>query len=255
MTVSRRMKWLVLTTMLVTLAGCNRAPYAPDPAPATAASSAAQPARSVVPCLPTVTETGFDFDGQTVQYGIVTRNACPYAVYNASVNVRVLGPSGAPAAGREEESPNVTVMLPGQELAGAGRFYLDRKGTEVSTVEATFDGATPVSASAFDAWPREVRVTDVKVGAADSDGRSTVSGRIVTDPAGAPLCAPAASLILRDKNGKIIYGMNGRIMADQVTFELALPEAADRNNITIEIAQGKPTLSLLNPAAAAACLA
>ncbi|BCY13241.1 hypothetical protein L3i22_083290 [Actinoplanes sp. L3-i22] len=251
----RRLKWFALAVVLASLAGCVDGPSAEGPAPSAVASSAPRPARSAPACKPTVTETGFNFDGQTVQYGIVTRNSCPYAVYNASVKVHLLDPSGATVAASEEESPNIVVMLPGQELAGAGRFYLDKEGAEIGKVEAAFDGATPVSASAFAGWPREVRVVDVKVGAADGDGRSTVTGRIVTDPSGAGLCAPAATLILRNKSGKIIYGMNGRITADQfVEFTLALPKATDRSKTTVQIALGQPALSL-TPVATAACLA
>jgi hypothetical protein len=249
----RRRKWLALTAVLVALAGCTDKPTAEGPMPTTA-SSAAQPAHSVPACLPTVTETGFSIVRQTVQYGIVARNSCPDAVYNAAVKIRVLDPSGTPVAGRDEEVPSVVVMLPGQELAGAGRFYLDKKGSKVGKIEAIFDGATPVSATAFAGWSREVHVTDLKVSAADSYGRSTVTGRIVTDPVGAGLCAPAASLILRDRNGAIIYGMTGRIIADRVEFELALPKATDRDKITVAIAQGQPALSL-NPVATAACIA
>ncbi|MFI1996292.1 hypothetical protein [Actinoplanes sp. NPDC020271] len=227
-------------------------PSADDPTPA--ASSSAQPTSSGPACLPVVSETGFSVVRQTVQYAIVARNDCPDAVINAAVKVRILDPSGDPVAGRDEQLPDVVVLLPGQELAGAGSFFLDKQGSKVGKIEAAFVAATPAPADAFSGWPREVRLSDVTVGVADSHGRSAVTGRIVTDPPGAALCSPAASLVLRDKSGAIIYGMTGQIRDDQVAFELALPKATDRSNITVAIALGQPALTL-NPVPTAACTA
>ncbi|WIM98603.1 hypothetical protein ACTOB_002207 [Actinoplanes oblitus] len=257
---SRRWWWIAAAAVVLVAAGvlfavtnsAGEEPSADGPTPA--ASSSARPAHSAPACLPTVSETGFSVVRQTVQYAVMTRNDCPDAVINAAVKVRVLDPSGDPVAGRDEQLPDVVVLLPGQELAGAGSFFLDKAGSKVSEVEATFVAATPAPAEAFNGWPREVRVTDVTVGAADSHGRSVVTGRIVTDPPGATLCSPAASLILRDRSGALIYGMTGQIRDDQVTFELAVPENTDRGKITVAIAQGRPALTL-HPVATAACTA
>jgi hypothetical protein len=45
--------------------------------------------------------------------------------------------------------PDVVVMLPGQELAGAGSFFLDARGAKVGKVDATFVAAAPAPAGAF----------------------------------------------------------------------------------------------------------
>ncbi|MEU8662594.1 hypothetical protein [Actinoplanes philippinensis] len=217
-----------------------------------AASASPQPATSLpASCLPTVTEIGFTADEREVRYGVATRNACPYALVNAAVTVRVLGADGRRLAGEDIDLPDLTVLLPGQELAGAGYFQLD-DAVRVGTVEAVFTAGEPAPAEAFAAWPREVRVADLTVSTPDSHGRSAVTGRIVTEPAGAALCSPAASLILRDRAGKIVYGRPALIRGDRVSIDLAVPETADPARTEIAVAQGQDALRA-NPVPVAAC--
>ncbi|BCY08928.1 hypothetical protein L3i22_040160 [Actinoplanes sp. L3-i22] len=259
-TPGRRWWWIAVAVLVLAVAGVLFAvnngdgkPSAGDTTPLSTASPGPRPSRSGPACLPTVIETGFAVVGQAVRYGVEARNDCPEAVFNAVVKVRVVDPSGDPVAGTDEQLPKLVVLLPGQQVAGAGRFYLDKPG-KVGKVEAAFVAATPAPTEAFDGWPRQVSVTDVTVGKPDSHGRSTVTGRITTDPAGTTLCSPSASLILRDHSGTIIYGMTGPIRDDQVSFELAVPKATDRNAITVAIALGQPALTL-DPVPTAACTA
>ncbi|GAA2845504.1 hypothetical protein Acy02nite_46970 [Actinoplanes cyaneus] len=259
-TTGRRWWWIAAAIVVLVAAGVlfavNRGdgkPSAGDTTPPLAASAGPRPSRSEPACLPTVIEAGFAVVGQSVRYGVVARNDCPEAVINAAVKIRVVDPSGNPVAGTDEQLPDLVVLLPGQQLAGAGRFYLDKPG-KVGKVEAAFAAATPAPTTAFAAWPRQVSVTGVTAGAPDSHGRSTVTGRITTDPANTALCSPTASLILRDSNGKIIYGMTGQIRDDQVSFELAVPKATDRSTISVAIALGQPALTL-DSVPTAACTA
>jgi hypothetical protein len=258
--VGRRWWWVALAAVVLATVGVlfavsrgGKEPSADATAPPPSTSSEPGPSGSGPACLPTVTETGFAVVGQSVQYAVVARNDCPDALINAALKIRVTDPSGDPVAGSDEQLPDLVVLLPKQEVAGAGRFYMAKPGN-VGKVEATFAAATPAPAEAFDAWPQQVSVAGVEVSAPDSHGRSTVTGQITTDPAGATLCSPTASLILRDRSGKIIYGMTGQIGDDQVTFELAVPPATNRSAITVAIAQGQPALTL-DPVPTAACTA
>jgi hypothetical protein len=207
--------------------------------PSTTPSAASSPA-----CLPTVVETGFGVTGKNVDYGFIARSDCPQATYNIVISTRVFDPAGREIGGQNEVLPEVNVVLPGQQVGGAGRFYLTTV-RPVGRVEVRVTRGRPAPVSAFAGWPNSVRVTDLEYqpvrGAPD---RTTVTGQIVTAPARAVLCAPHTSLILRDAGGKIIYAIQGQVHSTSVTFELAIPAAADRRKTTAFVSLGEVAFSV-----------
>ncbi|GAA1604654.1 hypothetical protein [Actinoplanes couchii] len=253
---SRLLFWLVLVVTGVGLTGLLVVrTYLERPEAPPIIVTTPTPTVSSLPddCLPEVTEVGFTVEERDVRYGIHTRNDCPYALVNATVKVEVLDGKGRPVAGRDQYLPDLTVLLPGQQAEAGGYFYLDKEGP-VGRVEASFTSGTPAPAEVFAGWPREVRVEDLTVSAPDDRGRSEVTGLMVTEPAGATPCSPAASLILRNRAGKIIYGRQVFIKADRVNIDLVVPETADPARTTVFVSQGQDAVSF-NPIPIAACAA
>jgi hypothetical protein len=264
---ARRGPWpryrLLIAVAVVALAGVVvvavnrnhyfRSPNGAAPTAATADSTTPSAAAPKPVCLPTITETGFSVIGHDVYYGVIARSDCPQATYNNVVFVRVLDAAGNQIEGQNDYLPEMVVLLPGQEVGGAGSFYL-KTVTTVSKVEVKFTAASAAPVSAFASWPTSVQVTDLNISKPDAVGRTTVTGQIVTEPPGAYLCSPRTSLILRDATGKIIYGLAGQPRANTVYFDLAMPANADLSRTTVYVALGQAALSL-NPVATAACRA
>jgi hypothetical protein len=234
------------------VAGCGSSDRPTGSGPASSAPATGGPvAPSAPPCLPKVVESGFSVADHVVHYGVIARSDCPQAAIDNAVSVRVLDAAGKTIAGQDENTPDLAVLLPGQQVGGAGTFYMWTI-TTVSRVDVEFTASDPAPVSAFAAWPTSVRVTGISVSKPDDRGRTTVSGQIVTEPADAPLCWPHASLIVRDSAGRIIYGQSVAPQASRVSFTLAMPAKADTSTIAVYVALGLIGLSL-DPASTAAC--
>jgi hypothetical protein len=202
-------------------------------------------------CLPRILESGFSVTRHVVHYGVIARSDCPEVTFNNVVSVRVLDADGKKIDGQDESLPELVVLLPGQELGGAGAFYMTNVMT-VGRVDVEFTGASAAPASAFASWPTSVRVADLHISKPDDVGRTTVTGRIVTEPDRAALCWPHTGLIVRDVAGKIIYGQSGVPQGGLVSFDLAMPARADLGKVTVYVALGQVGLSL-DPVSTAAC--
>jgi hypothetical protein len=254
---ARPWRWILVAVAVLALASVGFVLLSrydegrPPSGTATTVAAATSPSSSLPACLPKITDAGFSVTGHVVHYGVIARSDCPQATFNNVVSVRVLDAAGNPIDGHHDNLPELLVLLPGQEVGGAGSFYMINVAT-VSRVDASFTASSAAPVSAFAAWPTSVRVADLNVGKPDSVGRTTVTGRIVTEPAGATLCSPYTSLILRDAAGKIIYGMSGVPRGTLVSFDLAMPGTADTGKTTVYVALGRGAVSL-DQAAAAAC--
>lgn len=224
-----------------------------EPTVGAARSTAPSPSPSGPVCLPKIVEIGYSVTRNNVHYGVIARSDCPETTYDLVPSVHVFDTAGRPIAGHDEFLPEINVLLPGQQVGGAGTFYM-LAVRPVGRLEVRFTAGDPAPVGLFAAWPTSVRVTDLEYekhrGASDY---TTVTGQIVTEPERAGLCAPHTSLILRDAKGKIIYGVQGEVHSDAfVTFDLAIPTKADLSKTTAYVALGAVAISF-DPASGAAC--
>jgi hypothetical protein len=244
-----------VAAIALAVAGCGTPArhigFGPPTGTPTATADGDSAAPSTPACLPRITESGFSVTGHVVHYGVIARSDCPQATFNDVVTARVLDANARQIDGRDENLPELVVLLPGQEVGGAGAFYMTDV-TTVSRVDVEFTAASAAPVSAFASWPTSVRVADLNISKPDDLGRTTVTGRIVTEPAHAPLCWPHTSLIVRDAAGKIIYGLSGVPQGTLVSFDVAMPAKADTSKVTVSVALGQAGLSL-EPLSTAAC--
>jgi hypothetical protein len=207
----------------------------PTPAP-TVASSSSAPA-----CLPTVDEIGYSRPdtGSRVDFGLIVRNDCPVAAVNNVVDVAAIGTDGQPIKDPYAPHLNLPVILPGQRL-GLGDFLQVDRSKQVARLAATISNTANLPAPEFATWARSATVTDLKHTGPDTHGLTTVTGTLVTDPSTVTLCNPQFSLILRDQNNKIIYGV--RSLQNEPTFAERVPAATDWSKAAVYLLQGVFTL-------------
>lgn len=250
--------WLLIGMVLVILAAlgwvvAHRGDHsAPPAATATSVPGSVTPGESGAVCLPKIVESGFSVTGHSVNYAVIARSDCPRATYNNALSVQVFDPAGHPVAGQDEQQPDLLVLLPGQQIGGAGRFGMTTVSA-VGRIVVSFTASSPAPISAFASWPTSIRVVDLVVGKPDARRWTNVAGRVVTEPVGVGLCEPQASLIVRDTSGKIIYGQQGSPQAGRVSFDLTMPPGADPSRISVFVALGQPGLNAFDPVSSAAC--
>jgi hypothetical protein len=237
--------WVLIGIVVLLIAGVafvvvsrdrDRKPAAgATPTPSAAASSG--PA-----CSPTVTEIGYSRTSTgRIDFGLIARSDCPSAAANNIVTVSAIGADGKPIANAPGTAlqPQLPVILPGQRLGLAGTLLVDR-ATKVSRLTATISDSQALPVSDFSSWAKTVTVTGLKHTQPDASGLSTVTGTVVSDPASVNLCNPDFNLILRDEDGKIIYGMT--TTKDEPVFEGRFPDNTDYSKSEAFVVQGVFTL-------------
>jgi hypothetical protein len=218
--------------------------------PSTTASAA--PHRPA--CLPRVLETGFSVSEGDVEYGAIVRSDCPQALFNIAVSARAFDTAGREIDGKETAWPEINVLLPRQQVGGAGVFAM-RTAKPVGRVEVRFTDALSAPVSVFARWPASVRVADLTFSKPDRVGGVRATGRIVTEPASAALCWPHASLILRDSAGAIVGATWGAVLggepgqglthASSVEFRVPkVPAKADLRRATAYVTLGIDSLDI-----------
>jgi hypothetical protein len=236
--------WVLIAMAVLLVAGLAYAVVRPDlgrepeagPSPTPTAATTSAPA-----CLPTVAEIGYTRTRSRIDFGLIARSDCPSAAVNSLVDVTALDADGKSVSNDPyaRDLLNLPVILPGQRLGLAGTLLVD-PATKVSRLTATVSGSQALPVSEFSTWARSATVTDLKHTGPDASGFTTVTGTLVTDPPNAKLCNPDFTLILRDKDNNIIYGMT--TTKNGPTFEERFPAATDYTRGEAYVVQGVFTL-------------
>jgi hypothetical protein len=233
--------WLLLAIVVLLVAGGvfavlrrdrSQAGSEPKPAPS---SSAPGPV-----CVPKVTETGFSDRNGALAFGLIVSNDCPQAAVASVIDVTAVGKNGDElTTDYASTSISLPVLLPGRRVGLGGTVIVEEPATSLRTRVSQTQN---ISADAFAAWPRTVRVAGIKHTGPDSSGRTEVTGTVVTDPASATLCNPEFFLVLRNKAGKIVFGAS--TTKSGPAFDERLPSGVDWSTAEISVVLGVATLGI-----------
>ncbi|BCY13194.1 hypothetical protein [Actinoplanes sp. L3-i22] len=200
--------------------------------------------RAVTPvCVPKVAETGQSVQEGLVSFGIVVTSDCPLAAVGSTLDVVAIGRDGAELTGDQASaSIPLPAVLPGQRVGLGGELLVDF-AAQVKSIRVRVLDTQNVSVSVFSSWPT-VQVTGIRHHGPDSSGYTQVTGTLVTDPNTAKLCNPRYFLLLRDRSGALIYGVE--TTKSGPSFDERLPSGVDWSKGEIFVGMGVPKLGPVN---------
>jgi hypothetical protein len=202
-------------------------------------------------CSPQIVDSGYSSSGGDVLYGLIVRNACPYASVGNTISVSLLDPAGKKINDdRYGKGVVISVLLPGQETGIAGAAGLTDRAATIGSLRASVTSNHLLPAGVFARWPRSVTVRDLAVERYEHNTGS-VTAAVSTDPPEVPLCLPRADLIVRDSGGKIISGYETNVVAYRLSLKFTFPPATDYSKLEIHINQGGPGIGMDAAAVAA----
>jgi hypothetical protein len=210
-----------------------------DRPPGPSAGATGGPSSAAGPvCAPTVSQIGYTERNGAIAFGLVAASACPQAAVNTIIEVTAVGKDGKDLT-TDQASASVTlpVLLPGRRVGLGGTLIVE---DPVARLKTRVSQTANVAAAEFSSWPAKVEVTDITHAAADSSGRTRVSGTVVSDPASATLCHPRFYLVLRDRTGKIVFGAS--TVESEPVFDERVPAGVDWSRAEISVVLGVTTL-------------
>jgi hypothetical protein len=254
---------VLITVVLVLLIGAGGvvwwahrgSPGRPNATPSSSAPSVdmvMQPAT----CSPEVVESGYTNVLGEILYGLMVRNPCAYASVWNHIAVTVLDPAGNKINDDKYGTGlAISVLLPGQEVGIAGSAGLTDAKAPVGSLRATVDSNRLLPAAVFARWTTSVTGTNLAVDRHPHDTEVTFSVR--TEPPNASLCDPQATLIIRDKQGKIVSAYERPVDRGFFSVRFSYPPVTDDTKFETYIRQGGTGIGVgaAGIAASLACLA
>lgn len=194
-------------------------------------------------CLPVIAESGFatypqqfpGADQTTLTIGLIIRDPCPQALAGAAIGI-----GGLNSAGRVVTDPTfaqLPLLLPGQQTGvAATAAVIPDIGTPVS-LRLTVQPGNGIAVTELRTWAKSATARDVSFHNAD-DGSTVVEFTVAVDPAGAAVCGPSTTLIMRDSTGRIVGGFSSPDAPSPDAVRVRFPPNADRSRTQIFIHQG-----------------